>query len=291
MLKALLIAVLCLVAGHGAAQNATCQSGFAWSFNSLNQSPCDIAAFLASVCINQPFILQPLQPGFEYFGPPAGLGNPCRCSTVYYSLLSACSVCQLASFIRWTDYETNCSTVFSQVFNPSIPPYTKVPHYAYLDVTAGDTFNVTLAQAAGGTESTSLPSPTSPTSPTSATSSGKKSNSGAIAGGVVGGILGLLVIAGSIYWILRRKKQAAASRADIDPVVFTSQNQLNVPPTPPSFPSTSPPMRLYDPNDPSTYPISNSNSHMSYNPYIVNHSQPGHQMPPSGNFHPGVPEV
>ncbi|KDR71529.1 hypothetical protein GALMADRAFT_229499 [Galerina marginata CBS 339.88] len=231
MLKALLIAVLCLVARHGAAQNATCQPGFEWSFNSLNQSPCDIAAFLASVCINQPFMLQPLQPGFEYFGPPVGQGSPCRCSSVYYSLLSACSVCQLASFISWTDYETNCSITFSQVFQPSIPPYTKVPPYAYLDVTRSDGFNTTLAKAAG-TESTN------------------QSNGGAIAGGVVGGILGLLVIAGSIYWILRRKKQATAPRADIDPVAFTSQNQLNVPPTPPSFPSTTPPMRLYDPNNP-----------------------------------------
>lgn len=111
-----------------------------------------------------------------------------------------------------------------------------------MDVEAQDTFNLTLAQAFGGVESTapvqSTASATGPTSRTSATGSStntganpgstaggsstdnteKKSNAGAIAGGVVGGVVGLALIAGLIFFLLRRnKKQKQAPSAMYGP--------------------------------------------------------------------------
>lgn len=44
-----------------------------------------------------------------YSGPDLGDNDPCACSSVYYSTLSACSYCQIESFLR-------CITTLSQSF-------------------------------------------------------------------------------------------------------------------------------------------------------------------------------
>ncbi|KIJ98191.1 hypothetical protein K443DRAFT_219658 [Laccaria amethystina LaAM-08-1] len=72
------------------------------------------------------------------------------CSTVIYSLLSACAACQLRLVSSRTFYRRNCETVYSQVFLAPIPPTTSVPSYAYLDVIASDNFNIASAIAASG---------------------------------------------------------------------------------------------------------------------------------------------
>jgi hypothetical protein len=46
------------------------------------------------------FTLSALDPGYVYLGPDATNANQCRCSSVYYSLLAACSVCQTRNFIK-----------------------------------------------------------------------------------------------------------------------------------------------------------------------------------------------
>jgi hypothetical protein len=89
-------------------------------YNSLTQSPCDVAYELASVCVNgrewflvQLIILvlnslanaaesnpQPLLPDYAYIGPTPAYANLCLCSSVYYSLKSACGYCQGRQFIR-----------------------------------------------------------------------------------------------------------------------------------------------------------------------------------------------
>ena len=89
-------------------------------FNSLNQSPCDVGASLAAVCAPNgckhffspllavlaqaaryvvDFNLSPLPSGYVYLGPDAAYATACRCSTVYYSLLSACGSCQGRNFV------------------------------------------------------------------------------------------------------------------------------------------------------------------------------------------------
>ncbi|KAJ7940440.1 hypothetical protein B0H13DRAFT_11869 [Mycena leptocephala] len=74
--------------------NATCSPSFAWSFNSLKQSPCLVAAYLGSVCDQGP-----LADDLSYYqGPTVAQVNPCACSSVFYSLLSACADASLQRF-------------------------------------------------------------------------------------------------------------------------------------------------------------------------------------------------
>ena len=78
--------------------------------NSLQQSPCLIAAYLQGQCDNggEPhrfmlvtlsnglnvvdFHLTGLGPGYVYL--PGDGNNPCTCSTVTYSVVAACALCQ-----------------------------------------------------------------------------------------------------------------------------------------------------------------------------------------------------
>ena len=89
--------------------------------NSINQNPCEVAAYLQSTCsqgsecfsffqIPRPalyendcitssslpaFTVPALPVGFQYSGPTAQGGDDlCKCNTVTYSLLSACGGCQ-----------------------------------------------------------------------------------------------------------------------------------------------------------------------------------------------------
>ncbi|KAJ3764793.1 hypothetical protein FB446DRAFT_837211 [Lentinula raphanica] len=118
----------------------------------------------------------------------------------------------------WSSYAQNCSTVYIGVFPATIPSGTAVPHWAIL--TSAE-FNATAAKEAGDspelmgatqTTSSSTPSPTatstsSSTSTSSAAAQGflsSKSNAGAIAGRVVGGVVGLAFIAAILFWYLRK---------------------------------------------------------------------------------------
>ena len=50
------------------------------------------------------FNLSPLDPGYVYLGPSTANANTCRCSSVYYSLLSACAYCQGRNSIGYILY-------------------------------------------------------------------------------------------------------------------------------------------------------------------------------------------
>src|SRR5258708_2052931 len=41
-----------------------------------------------------PYQVYPLSPGYYYRGPSLGYGDGCLCSSVYYSMQSACATCQ-----------------------------------------------------------------------------------------------------------------------------------------------------------------------------------------------------
>ena len=89
------------------------------TFNTLNQSPCDVAASLAAVCSptgrehslayiwpvilleHAGFNLDPLPSGYVYAGPRTESATSCRCSSVFYSMLSACGYCQSRNYQKW----------------------------------------------------------------------------------------------------------------------------------------------------------------------------------------------
>ncbi|KAF8523979.1 hypothetical protein JB92DRAFT_1494316 [Gautieria morchelliformis] len=81
--------------------------------------------------------------GQAYKGPKMGVYSPCQCSTMVYSVVSACATCQGAPGVdtscRWTDWKVNCSRNDISVsrFPPSLPSSLTVPAWAYLNVTAG----------------------------------------------------------------------------------------------------------------------------------------------------------
>ena len=47
------------------------------------------------------FNLAPIDAGYVYLGPSTTNQNACRCSSVYYSLLCACSHCQGRDYLQW----------------------------------------------------------------------------------------------------------------------------------------------------------------------------------------------
>jgi len=148
---------IAFLSGVSAQTLPLCLSGYTSFYNSLNQSPCQIAVALGGACDNGLYFLYPLPPDISYGGPSLFEDNTCICSTVFYSLLSACAYCQGHSYLDWSTYHSNCSFTYDQVFSEPIPSSTRIPHYAYLNIVAGNTFNVAAALSAGGLESTPVP--------------------------------------------------------------------------------------------------------------------------------------
>ncbi|KAH6918420.1 hypothetical protein BKA70DRAFT_1247150 [Coprinopsis sp. MPI-PUGE-AT-0042] len=273
-----------------ASSDARCLVQDDWSFNSDGLSPCDVAAELAGVCAATTFTLEPLEPGFIYLGPTRTNVNACRCSSVYYSMLSACAECQGNDYLRWSAWNGNCSEVYLETYPRDIPTGVKVPHWAYIDVSIDDRYNATRAQAALGPESTAPPRPQSTrtnggsssrpsaTGSSTATPSGEenKTNVGAIAGGVVGGVVGLALIGLLVFFLMRRRNKQKRAPSEI-----YSQN-TGVPPSsmhgpaPGSFfdgnsgftggPEAKP---FYNPNDPSTFPADHSMNSASPAPHLA----------------------
>jgi len=208
--------------------NATCTlSSLQWSFNSQNQSPCAIASTLLGVCDGGEYdVLALPQDTAYYLGPPIDAANPCQCNTVVYSLMSACALCQNGTITTWSQWATDCATVFDESYPRPIPDGLHVPAYAYLSVEAQDIFDESSAQQdSNATESTALPSSTSTTttqtspmrtSPVSATGSTTPNNAriNAISSGVVGGVIGFtcLLLLGITASIKRRNLRALRSR-------------------------------------------------------------------------------
>jgi len=154
-------------------------------------------------------------------------------------LVSACGACQNESWLNLADYEIQCPAELKPppgVYPEAIDKDTAVPNWAYLNVSdTGGSFIPGLASLAGDSpESTYMSTTTSPVPPTStlppSTTSttpssstlpptstttsqtpthipgGGSSHVGAIAGGAVGGMIGLLLVAilGTLFY--RRKK-------------------------------------------------------------------------------------
>jgi len=253
-----------------ATSNATCQPEYNWMTNSKGQNPCLVASYLQGACNNGDWGVVELPPGTHYTGPTQDEVNACQCSTVTYSMISACGICQNGTAEGWTTWSTNCSTLYVTQFTDNIPPGTAVPAWAYLNVTIEDEFNPIAAEAEAETNlpestGTSAPTASASSSPIGPPSSGsnKSSNAGAIAGGVVGGLVGLGLVAGVIAICLVRQRRAHRAPSASFGTYGNGANPTRSPPPmsqeyrhPVYGAGVQTPLKLYNPSDPSTHPSS-----------------------------------
>jgi len=242
---------------HAQLTYPNCSSGWEWSYNSLSQNPCNVAAYLESVCNGGQFDIPQLPPGRLYAGPSTAQFYPCECNTVVYSLISACAACQGSTGILWSAWSYNCSTVDNSTYPKSIPDGTRVPHWAYLDVTADSSWNASAAQSAGDSPevtpnapSTIQASSTASAAPKSTSGSNQNkshSNAGEIAGAVVGAVVGGALLTAFILWYRRRRRL----RAEGQPSPFAEKAEAFGLQDYDASMSTA---KYYDPSDPSTFP-------------------------------------
>ncbi|KAF9459032.1 hypothetical protein BDZ94DRAFT_1062974 [Collybia nuda] len=242
MLKAFVVAVSA-IASSAAVQTANCSSTgtkYEWSFNLLQQNPCIIVSYLGSVCDPAGFNIPPLPPNQVYLGPLKETTNDCRCSSVFYSLLSMCAFCQRRNYLSWSKYNQNCIIPHLGVFPLKIPDDTAVPFYAYYNVSIDDTFNPHLAEAIADVISgpttiflTTTRAAIGPswgptwTDPTHShfphiphhdgPPNSRSFNGGSIAGAVVGSIIFISLIALAIYWCIQRRKSERIMTFETDP--------------------------------------------------------------------------
>ncbi|KAI0374881.1 hypothetical protein BV20DRAFT_986825 [Pilatotrama ljubarskyi] len=115
MMTRRLVVVSFVAAGvmSGQSTNAECRnnSGTAWWFNSLGQSPCLMAAYMQGAC--QPdgsAMVQALPDAtFNYNGPSTETTDVCMCSSIAYALFSACGFCQGSGWPEWSQWTQYCN--------------------------------------------------------------------------------------------------------------------------------------------------------------------------------------
>jgi len=226
-----LAAALCVT---GQSSNVTqCVASYSWSVNSLGQTPCLVASYLESLC-GVPTSVDAIPVGTHYLGPTNSQQDPCKCSSVTYSLVSACGGCQGRIFQNWTTWNEFCVGPEVSVFPKVIPEEIQVPAWAYLNVTmTNNTFDPIAAQQSlnGNFPTASPPSSSSATTsltqiapsapialPAASTSSlasngqssgTSHSNAGAIAGGVIGGLVVVAILVLGLLWYFIRKRRNA----------------------------------------------------------------------------------
>ncbi|KAF9461427.1 hypothetical protein BDZ94DRAFT_1371479 [Collybia nuda] len=276
-----MLLVLLGIASMVSAQQAVCtRSDAQWVRNSMGQNPCTVAGYLGSLCTSTGRLvgIPPLSSGNHYLGPNVlNADNACRCSTVFYSLLAACSICQSRNYLGWSEYKENCTTVYPGLgsFPTELPAGTSVPAYAYQDVVRSDSFDPTRAQ-----QSPTPPESSGTAHPTGTATAGGDSGAGAGAGSnggsgtsgkgkgkvrkALGGVtIGIIVacfvvvtfICTVVGWYIRRRRRNQACNAPPP-----QQSKVDYGPVPISTPY---------------YP---TQANYSYSPYIP---------PPTGNAHYG----
>ncbi|KAH9005419.1 hypothetical protein EDB86DRAFT_3239999 [Lactarius hatsudake] len=262
---AMLTSLLLFAAGDSAVAEIIapdCSLSWEWTFNSLNQNACTVAAYMAGTCSDGVFSIPALPPG-KVYAVSNGVAN-CECNMVVYNLFSACSACQGGNLTTWSNYSYNCIPPLT--FPHTVPSGTSVPQWALVDNTFEGTWDPTTASTVGADPEMQPGSligiPDSESgSPTPSTSSGSGANTAAIAGGVVGGVAALAAIGALLFYFLpvwkRRHSQApsVATAGDDGETPPMSQEHLPLPGDK-TYVSKKPmaPMRLYDPNDPTTFP-------------------------------------
>jgi len=293
---------------------ATCVAGWNWSYNSKGLNPCEIAGSLQAPCLGYSvYELGPLSNGSNYVTPQKDDADQkkCGCNTIIYSLYTACTLCQTNTTVvpnTWAFWSQYCDSVYVTQYPFDIPFNASVPHWTYANWTSGS-FDITIAKAAGrdpeatptnppvvsisststsSVKSTDKPAGTGTSSIPHSSSSGgnssggsnssgsSKTNVGAIAGGVVGGVVGLAALAGLAFFFLKGR----GGREDPNGILAPNQPVYN----PAMSEANYEPPKLYNPADPSTFPTPVSGAESSYSGgQTTNPFQPG-------RYH-GAPEL
>ncbi|KAK0198945.1 hypothetical protein F5146DRAFT_1131890 [Armillaria mellea] len=197
----------------------------------------------------------------------------------------------------WSIYNLNCTTIYT-VFPHDIPSGTAVPHWAYLSLLSNGTVDIADAETDTGAEVTATATASSASTATSTIASGpettsasssgsSKGDTGGIVGGVVGGVLGVgAIVIGIIFFVLRRR-QKRPGRSQCPEPIFVAPSSMG--------------QKLYDPNDPSTFPVSHSPMSSGEYSYLVPPDQrPVDRRSPAvasdrpstpGRGYRGVPEI
>ncbi|KAL5534812.1 hypothetical protein ACEPAG_1276 [Sanghuangporus baumii] len=208
-----------------ASQLASCPSSFSWMNNGIEQDPCTIAAWLIALCVdptsNLPASVAPIGNGQTNYLPPNGTSaTACTCSWAFYNTIEACTVCQDFTAQDYSSWSSSCnvlgqtSTSTYWQSSTSFSSRTQLPRWSILNPSKWDSGSFNAAQAeeiANQNASTSQPtvssSSTSPSSSSHSAPAGtKKTNVGAIAGGVVAGILAFLIAAIALWFFLVKKR-------------------------------------------------------------------------------------
>ncbi|KAI0088020.1 hypothetical protein BDY19DRAFT_951546 [Irpex rosettiformis] len=309
-----------------------CFPGYEWLNNNISQNPCLVNTYLCRTC-RPPSeyaacVIGPIQPGFEYINYEQPLY--CDCSTVEWMLLGACGACQGGGVSSWSTYQKNCTRIYLSQIPTDIPVNTSIPAWAYLPISGhDDDFNITrirdfvesgdhpdssavlpastlisfsaivpssqttFSSFSGTSSKASLSSllSSSTSSLSSASSAASSTNTASnivppIVGGIIGGIAGIAAIVGAfLYWFTRRKAAYRRRLEAQQAMVVSSQ---------PEWKNES---RVYNPNDPTTYPLVSSQSvtpvegrfHHAQTPSIQSSSSPKVQV---GDInYRGFPEV
>ncbi|KAI9455002.1 hypothetical protein BJY52DRAFT_692191 [Lactarius psammicola] len=224
-----------------------------WTYNSLEQSPCTTAGYLAAQCSNGQFTIPQLAAGNRYTGPSGGTSNDiCQCNTVLYSAISACAGCQKGKWSSYDEWTANCSSrATMSTFPQAITNSTRVPAWAFLNVTTSQPWdNITACNFGGTPESVGTFRP----SFAPQYSTGAALSAGVIAGVAAGvTVAGLVAIAAGVWYLVRRHRRRQTQKGNVKPSSTGGSTQdktgyESVPWTPQSD------MKFYNPSDPSTYP-------------------------------------
>ncbi|KAH7917959.1 hypothetical protein BV22DRAFT_922451 [Leucogyrophana mollusca] len=247
-------------------------TGYQWADNTIGQDPCivahDLFATTPPPCNDNDVLFPPITAG-QYYPAPGGDGdaNSCLCNTVIYSLVSACGLCQNATFLYWSQWIADCpvNAAVYQQWPASIPSTTEIPLWAYMPL-VNNSWDGPQAKANASAVSLQVTSSTQPSgtvipslnasNTATPNNSSSANHTGAIAGGIVGGVLGVaaLVFLGATLWRRRSRSIAHQSTPMYDPEPHTQYSHNTViSQNPFTNPGASLP-RLYDPNDPTTFP-------------------------------------
>jgi len=232
-----------------------------WTYNTLNQAPCETAAYLAAECHDGKFTIPQLASGNHYSGPSdPNATDTCECNTVYYSLISACAGCQKGTWLSYDQWTADCKIVEpDSTFPQEITNKTLVPAWAFLNVTSSEPWDNATACNFGG-----LPESSGTARPQFAPqfSAGSAIGIGLLVGIATSStILILAAIAAGVWYFVHRHRwrgwqslrdSLKSSSTDHFPAEQVTGGYTSVPLTPESG------KKFYDPSDPNTYPDLNA---------------------------------